>query len=91
MLRLSHPGHQKELKPEPLFFGAGLEQLVQFLPLVHLWLFFGVAGPIIFADQAANPVRPQKCHDRFKLVVERRVEPVAVDEFRRSVCRPYCG
>jgi hypothetical protein len=54
---LSHAGHQKEFKPQPLFVVAGFEQIIQFCLLVHLRLFLRITRPIVLADQSTNPIR----------------------------------
>src|ERR1017187_10632930 len=56
-LLLPFAGHQKELVPQPLLWITRRKQLVEFFVLVDLRLLFGVAGPIVLAHQAANPLR----------------------------------
>jgi D-arabinose 1-dehydrogenase-like Zn-dependent alcohol dehydrogenase len=62
-------GHEEELKPESLLVIASFEESIEFFLVVNLRFLFCVARPVVLSDQTADPVRLQKTHEIFKLVV----------------------
>jgi len=68
-LLLTHPSHQEELEPQPLFRITGREQSFQFGLLVDLRFFPRVAWPVIFANQPTNLLSLQERHYIFAFVM----------------------